>query len=374
MREIPDPESGAWIRRARERASADAAELRAHPPFDLLGLAAPQITPLALAETGRVNGSWEQITLAYGDWAAPAGPYVSVASAVRQPASLVGAPEAALARALDRERNRIASHAGIDEDDPPGPLASRPAAFPVSGVPVAGLVLADGAAWAARLESGEVTVTVTGRGVAPRSVELAVVADIGPYLDGRAEMLSRMAGRRRGRPAPVLAPATGVAACRALADVALGDQARRQAALAAGREPRQRAGEGPAWAALWQRAVREQELISGAGPRHADETVALAINHLGQLQGRAPWFTAQPRLREAAIGETLRHAVLGQDVPSGPAQQAWARYWAHQLSLSGTGPGDPGGPAAAWARARHEARRELLADWERAWSDWAARA
>jgi hypothetical protein len=36
--------------------------------------------------------------------------------------------------------------------------------------------------------------------------------------------------------------------------------------------------------------------------------------------------TAEPRLRESAIDETLRNAVLGKDVPSKPAQQAWARY------------------------------------------------
>ena len=40
-----------------------------------------------------------------------------------------------------------------------------------------------------------------------------------------------------------------------------------------------------------------------------------------------------------AVDETLRHAVLGDDVPSKPAQQAWARYWAHHTSIGTHEPG-----------------------------------
>jgi hypothetical protein len=43
------------------------------------------------------------------------------------------------------------------------------------------------------------------------------------------------------------------------------------------------------------------------------------------LQGKAPWFSDDPRLRAAAIDETLRHAMLGEAVPSERAQDAWAR-------------------------------------------------
>jgi hypothetical protein len=68
-----------------------------------------------------------------------------------------------------------------------------------------------------------------------------------------------------------------------------------------------------------QPAVRDQARISGIDARQADEIATLVVNHLTHLQERAPWFTAEPRLREAAIVETPRHAVLGEDVPRRPA-------------------------------------------------------
>jgi hypothetical protein len=81
---------------------------------------------------------------------------------------------------------------------------------------------------------------------------------------------------------------------------------------------------------LWQRAIREQARISGFGDPQANKT--LVVNHLTHLQQQVPWFTAEARLREAAIDETLRHAVRGEHVPS---QQAWARYWARRTPPPG---------------------------------------
>jgi hypothetical protein len=164
-----------------------------------------------------------------------------------------------------------------------------------------------------------------------------------------------------------LEPAEGVAAYRALAEAELASHARLVQALQAGREPRQRAGEGPARHALWQRAVREQARISGIGERQANEIVTLVINHLTRLHEQAPWFTADPRLREAAIDETLRHAVLGDDVPSQPAQQAWARYWAQRTTST------PGHEPGEELRAHLQAGRPLIAAWLQAWAVWAAR-
>ena len=182
-------------------------------------------------------------------------------------------------------------------------------------------------------------VTVAGRGVGPGLVRLGAVADLEPYLRGRSETLGHLAERHPQRPPAVLEPAEGVAAYRAPAEAALGSQARAVAALRAGRMPRHRAGEGATMHALWQRAVREQARISGIGAGRADEIAILVVNHLTHLEEEAPWFTAEPRLRESAIDETLRNAVLGKDVPSKSAQQAWARDWGHDMSLPGYEPG-----------------------------------
>jgi hypothetical protein len=58
--------------------------------------------------------------------------------------------------------------------------------------------------------------------------------------------------------------------------------------------------------------------------------------------------------------------VLGQDVSSRVAQQAWARYWAHHMSLAAREPSSAlrdeltvGGP--------------LISAWLEAWSAWAGR-
>jgi hypothetical protein len=366
MRQVPEPDGGEWAARMRERARLDAEDLLPRPAFGVYGLAAPPLRPIALAEAGRVDGEWETITLAYGDWADPAGPFVTVASAAVRPGAPGLGAEAELVRVIDQERNRLADHAGVDEEEPPGPPEYWPEELRVGELRFSGLLCRHGSVWTARLLADGVIVTVAGRGVGQGSVRLDPVADLEPYLRGRGEMLGRLAERHRQQPPPVPEPAEGVAAYRALAEAALGSQARLLAALRAGREPRHRAGEGATMHALWQRAVREQARISGIDARQADEIVTLVINHLTHLQEQAPWFTARLQLREAAIDETLRHADLGEDVPSKPAQHAWARYWAHHTSLGAHEPG-------AALRAELTAGEPLISAWLQAWSAWTGR-
>lgn len=366
MRHVPEPDRTEWVARMRERARLDAEELLPRPPFVVFGLAEPRLRPGSLAEAGQVNGVWESIGLAYGHWAEPAGPWVMVTTTTGRAGAGDREVEADLLRAIDHDRNRIASQAGVDEDDLDVPPDYWQADLAVGGGSVSGLVGRQENVWAARVVADGVIVTLVGRGVDPGSVRLDPVADLGPYLQARNERLGRLREYHRQQPAPVLEPAEGVAAYRALAEAALASQARLVQALQAGREPRQRAGEGAAWHALWQRAVREQARISGIGERPADEIVTLLVNHLTKLQEQAPWFTAEPRLREAAIDETLRHAVPGDKVPSQPAQQAWARYWAQRTSPPGQEPDEE-------LRARHQTGRRLITAWLQAWDAWAAR-
>ncbi len=367
MRELPEPDRGEWVARMRERARLDAEALLPCPAFGVFGLATPPLRPIALAQAEQVDGEWETITLAYGNWADPAGPFVCVASAVAGPGTARVGAEAELVGVIDRERNRIADHAGVDENEPPGPPEYWAEELRVGGVSVSGLVCRHGSVWAARLRADGVTVTVAGRGVGPGSVSLGPVADLEPYLRGRSEMLGRLAERHRQQPPPALEPAEGVAAYRALAEAELESHSRLIAALRAGREPRHRAGEGATRHALWQRAVHEQTRISGIDARQAGESVTLVVNHLTHLQEQAPWFTAEPRLRAAATDETLRYAVLGEDVPSGSAQQAWAGYWAHHTSRAAHEPG-------AALQAELTADGSLISAWLQAWSAWAGRA
>jgi hypothetical protein len=354
----------------RERARLDAEELVPRPDFQVLGVAVPRLRPAALAEFQQVNGEWESVTVAYGDWDAPTGPYLAVATTAVRADPVRRNERAALLRAIDSERNRVADHAGVDDEEPAGPPRFTRSRLAFGDA----LTCQHGNVWAARLLTDDppaagitgprVSVTIIGRGITPDSVRLEPVRDLRSLLQARNEILGQLIERRRRQPPPVLEPAEGVAAFRALADYALESHAELKAAIRARRTPRHRAGEGAVRSALWQRAVREQQRIAGVDKQAADDVVTLVINHLTHLADQASWFT-RARLREAAIDETLRHAVLGDDVPSRQAQQAWARYWARRVPR---GMGEPGA-----ARAGLVASEPLHAGWLEAWTAWAER-
>jgi hypothetical protein len=363
----PEPEHSEWVRRMRERARQDAEELVPRPAFAVLGLSAPALRPAALAESQQVNGVWESITLAYGDWSAPAGPHVTVTTRLGAVSSGL---EADLLRAIDSERDRLTAYTGTDEEEPAGPPRYTPQELPAGEA----VICRHGELWAARLldedvlddaDATGVTVTITGRGIDPESVRLGPAGDLRPYLEARNEVLGQLTESRRSIPPLVLDPAQGVAALRALADHTLESNARTRAAGRARRAPRHPADWGRMQRALWQRAVSEQQRIAGTDRHAADDVVTLVINHLGHLDDQAAWFT-DPGLRERAIDETLRFAMLGDDVPSKPAQQAWARYWRVSMQRWRRDSLEPEDILAAEGN-----DRLLAAAWRHAWAVWA---
>lgn len=89
--------------------------------------------------------------------------------------------EAELLRAIDGERNRVADHAGVDEEEPATQPEYERARLPFGEA----LICRHGAVWAARVpaepEPGAAeVVTLTGRGVAPELIHLEPVADLRP--------------------------------------------------------------------------------------------------------------------------------------------------------------------------------------------------
>jgi len=391
MSESPDDEYRAWVRRLRDQSRRDAESLVPRPDYPVYGLAAPALTPAVLLHQSS-NGFPVLVALRYGSWESATGPHVTVTSAapssvVRAASSVPGVagtfsygrsvrdPERDLMREIDAERKRVAVHAEVDQEEPAEPPRYTRETLPIGDA----LVCRHAAMWAARLIHGtpEVIVTISGHGADPDMVRLEPVTDLGPMLAARHEMIGRLRERRRATPPPVLEPAEGVAAWRALADFSLASSARIREAAQAGRAPRIPAGSGPMHAALWQRAVRERQRLAGetaraagdaataGNARAADDAVTAVINHLGHLDERAAWFGTDPRLREAAIDETLRRSLLGVSVPSEPAQDAWDRYWSEHLAWLRVDPQ----AADRLAQAR---TRETLADyWLRAWARWA---
>jgi hypothetical protein len=397
MRVVPDDEYPEFIRRLREQARRDAEELVPRPGFPIYGLAAPSLTPAFVSETTKANGEWTLITLTYGrPEDVPAGPYVTVTTLPLPPEADrpviefgmptgrhgIG-PEGELRFAVEREQDRAARWAedsGADEssagDSSAGDSSAEPVVVGRETLPAGeALIVRQGIVWAARPLAGQarVAVTVVGRGVSPESVRLEQVPSLRPLIEARSSELTRRIKWARARLRPPLAvadppPAEGVAALRALADFTLATGAEIRLPIAAGRDPRygfERAGR---HRALWQRAVTERQRLAAEGKRAADDVVTSAVNHLGNLASEARWFTADQRLREAAIDQTLRYAMLGDRVPSERAQYLWARHWAARMSGFGSDPG----PDEVLARVA--ARERFKGDWIAAWEAWAANA
>jgi hypothetical protein len=235
--------------------------------------------------------------------------------------------------------------------------------------------------WAAQLVPTDpglsIVVTIVGRGVALDSVELQTLQDLRPMIEARAEIINARIERGRReprRPLPELDPADGVAAFRALAEFTLAANAGLRASRRDrrdgrnGGEPRLPPDRGGMHTALWQRAVREQQRLRGTNAATADYVVTEAVNHLGFLAENAPWFRDDARLRETAIDETLRHAMLGDAVPSEAAQEAFARHWSAHTTRP---PHDPGEVDLLAEMADREA---LTAACLRAWAAWAEAA
>jgi hypothetical protein len=380
MSQSSDDEYREWVRRLRDQSRRDAESIVPRPDYPVYGLAAPTLTPAVLLHQSS-NGFPVLVALRYGSWGMAAGPHVTVTSAApnheiraASPVPAVAAsfsygrsgldPERDLTRSIDAERKRVAVHAEADPEVPAEPPRYTREMLPIGDA----LVCRHGTMWAARLIDGspEVIVTISGHGADLSAVRLEPVTDLRPMLEARSGVFRELRERRRAAPPPVLEPAEGVAAWCALADFSLAANARLRSAERAGRVPRTPLGSGPMHAALWQRAVRERQRLAGGSAHAADEAVTAVINHVGHLDERAAWFGADARLRETAIDETLRRALLGDPVPSEPAQQAWDRYWTEHLAWLRVD------PEAAERLALTRTRETLADDWLRAWADWAA--
>ena len=365
------------------------------PGHPIYGVAAPSLSPASVTGHSSYNGEWVSVTLAYGPWDAPSGAYVEVTTEATDAGMLTRAgspsafgegPEADVWNAIDQEQTRYiawagatgagAGQAGAEQD-----YSAEPPAFSRETLPAGdALVGRSGNVWAAVLDPPSdpalsVAVTLVGRGVAPELIELQTIADLRPMIEAQTEIINARIerGRREPRPPlPELEPAEGVAAFRALAEFTLASSAQQRAARRdrrAGRAGRPSPQEAAHWGgmhnALWQRAVREQQRLRGSNAATADYVVTEVINHLGFLEEDAPWFGADPRLRAAAIDETLRRAMLGDAVPSEAAQEAWARHWSARMTRL---PRDLSGDDL---RAEMAGRQTRTADIARLWAEWA---
>lgn len=345
----------------------------------------------ALPGWQQVNGVLVEVALAHGSWLAAEGPYVAVRTTTAAAADQGGAES--LREVVEDEREWLFSHAGVDEQAGPGPVAESELWMDVDGVPVRALLRAEGPLWAARLSLGgdggpvgpggragvPVVVTVTGRGIAPERVGLRTVVQLEPYALGRQRELDALRARR-GQPTHVrdreLPPVQGLEAHRQLVDRSVRDALRLEADLSAGRRPRSARGDRADAGELWERTVRQQMRLAGEDRETADEAVTALVNQLVLLAQQTDWFPGTAAA-EAAVEECVRYTVFDSEVPSVAVQRAWRAEWSRRMADSGprggTGtPGDDVSDPRERMRRNLRGREQCLALW-REWHEWFTR-
>ncbi|MFD0565734.1 hypothetical protein ACFQ2M_30080 [Kitasatospora saccharophila] len=306
------------------------------------------------------DGELESVETRSGDWSSSQGPYVTVRTH-RAGAEFSG-PLPDLEDVVEEERDRVYEHLGVDEGDAAGRVRALREWITVDGEPHAVQVHEDsragtghGTVWAGRFRVAGTTVTVTGRGVLPGSVELRRISDFERYVVGRTAMLRQVAalqaGRRGAEPEPEPAE-LGLRAHHELVAQAIARSVAVVARLRAGRSawlPRHLRGEDRQ--VRWETVVRQQMRLASETREEADEAVTSMVNHLSRLAHHADWVSGTAE-GAAAVEEVVRFTAFASEVPSLPAQRAWERLWA------GGTPELPSGTEDAWLTAWEQWRVE----------------
>ncbi|MFC5719875.1 hypothetical protein ACFP1Z_06740 [Streptomyces gamaensis] len=307
------------------------------------------MTPAALAEAHRVGGRWISVTLAYGQWDSSAGPFVAVTTLAPDDRSAQADPRSALTAAVELEEERYASLNDEQHPAASGPVDISEARVRCDSTPATAALGRRGALWALVLDLDSQRLVAVGSGVEPESVAVGQVQDLDPFLQGRSTLLQRMTEAVEHSAAPRPQPDVAGGAVRALA-----------MAYSSGEPAAERRS------TLWAAAVDELTSRPGESADRARQLATSMVNHIVHLAQHVPWFSADPTLRAAAVGETADFATGRVDVPSHAAQRAWDEYWhAHPNQSDAT-------PDARRAEPAH-LTDILLPRWIEAWNTWRER-
>jgi hypothetical protein len=357
----------------RELAEADLRSL-GRRSFRVYGPTAPLLGSPALASWEQHNGRLAVVVLCHGSLFDPDGPYVAVQTQVEED----GLSLYPLQEVIEDERDRLFSHAGIDEGAGTDPAEESEPWFTVDGIPVRSQLRVEGKLWAARFALGgpdsplrgrggdPVQLTLTARGVAPERVALRTVEELQPYALGRQGLLQAIT-ERRGAPEPhiserELPEPRGLEAHRRLIDHSVQESLRLEAALEAGHKPRTPRGQ-TGRRQMWEVAVRQQMRLAGEDRIEATEAVTALVNQMVTLAQRVEWFPGSEDA-VAAVEESIRFTVFASEVPSASAQRAWQSGWEAKME-----PRREQEPAEDRLR-RHQARSAADEDWRELWQRW----
>jgi hypothetical protein len=356
----------------RELAEADLRTL-GRRTFRVYGPSAPLLDAPTLAQWERHNDKLVQVVLTHGGLFDPEGPYVAVQSTLTGS----GHRTPSLQDVIEDERDRLFEHAGIDEGEAPDLAVESEPWFAVDGIPVRASLRGEGLLWAARFHVGgpdsplrnrggePVTVTLTGRGIAPERVALRTVEDLQPYAVGRQQRISQLAERRQraqaAAPAPRAPEPAGLEAHRQLVEFSVQHTLRVETALKAGHLPREPRGNRADRGDLWESAVRQQMRLAGEDRDAANQAVTALVNQMVRLAENASWFPGTEDGR-AAVEESIRYTVFDSEVPSLAAQRAWREDWGREMSTPRDTPQDR-------MQALRE-REQMAASWLEQWQSW----
>ncbi|PYC73958.1 hypothetical protein C7C46_24385 [Streptomyces tateyamensis] len=314
----------------------------------------------ALGDYELLGGELSWFEVRSGDWSSLDGPYVTVRTYQPGIERHLALPE--LEEVIERERDRVYEQLGVDEGESPGRVRTLREWITVDGEPVPvqlheerGTGPAGRTVWAGRLLVNGSVLLLCGRGIEPADVELRHLngRDHDRFITGRTELLRQVELarlRRRARARRGQAALTGLDAHRLLIEASvertLAERAHRTSAGRVKLPRRLRAGQPPE---QWAVAIRQQMRYASETRGEAAAAVHLMVSQLCRLAERADWLLASTEGR-AAVEEAIRYTVFASQVPSLPAQLAFAELHARL--------GDPDAEPAAEAH------------WLAAWDHW----
>jgi hypothetical protein len=202
-------------------------------------------------------------------------------------------------------------------DELPDAPRAEPVELLVGGVPVAGLGQRVGPYVAWRVTTADLVLTVTGRVAAAPA--LTILTDPGLYLRPGPRP-----ARAHHEPAPTLTGPDGTAPLWAHRELLAMTMAGRDEHLALLALNRPFLPLDPLWGSRWRTAVVRQQILRDQDHDAARDAISAMVQQIGDLQQYAAWWSDE-RLAARAVDEVIWVTATGEEnVPSAPAQRAWA--------------------------------------------------
>ena len=267
------------------------------------------------------------VSLAYGDEAAPDGPFVTVTTYVWPRTSLTSVATPTQ-KALAGERDRLFHQTGIDE---PEPAAARTEnrRMPLEDIGHTARIRHEGSLWSAEVRLSiedrpagtqprdRAFAIVVSRGVPVQALALRLEHDLQPLWKARDAWVrlktQRSAADTEPEPLPATKDLRGLEELIGSAVVSRPIGQNRERPLAPRRPPRDLRRE-------WEVALRTQMHYGNQPLAEASRSIMMLVSQMRELSMSVQWWG---EAGAAAIAESIRYTVFDSEVGSRPAQLLW---------------------------------------------------